>query len=173
MHNNKEIISLVEKAKRGDIDAFETLINENKTMLYRIGIRILKSDEDVADAIQDTLLLTYKNMHKLKENQYFRTWIVRIMINECKRILKGKKRESFKENIKQVEQKHDIYPIEDELKHYIEQLDFKLQQVIHLKYYEDFKIKEIKQILNIPESTVKTRLTKAKKQLYLLMEGGL
>ena len=166
------MIRLVEQAKLGNIDAFEMLIHYNKAMLYRIGVSMLKSDEDTADAIQETLLLAYKNLHKLKEDEYFRTWLVRILINECKRILRRKKQYEMIEQDNRAMFYYQSYGIEDEIKPYIEQLDFKLQQVIWLKYYEDFKIREIKKILHIPESTIKTRLTKAKKQLYKLMQGG-
>lgn len=164
------MIRFVEQAKQGDINAFEILVHHNKVMLYRIGGSILNSDEDVADAIQETLLLAYKNLHKLKKNEYFRTWLVRILINECKRILRTKKKYQVIEQEPMSMFYHQSSTIEDEIKPYIEQLDFKLQQVIWLKYYEDFKIREIKQILHIPESTIKTRLTKAKKQLYKLMQ---
>lgn len=173
LQTNEKMQEFVEKAKIGDIDAFEALIYANKAMLYRVGFSILKSDEDIADAIQETLISTYKNIHKLKDNQYFKTWLVRIMINECKRVLRNKKKQTSIENMKNTEAIYEEYCIENELKPYIEQLNFKLQQVIQLKYYEEFKIREIKKILNVPESTVKTRLRKAKKQLYLLMKGGM
>lgn len=173
LHTNEEILDLVIEAKGGSINAFEVLIHENKATLYRVGVSMLKSDEDVADAIQETLISAYKNIHKLKNEHFFKTWLVRIMINECKRVLRARKKQVFIMDSKSIEVIHYEEHIENDLKVYIEQLDFKLQQVIHLKYYEDFKISEIKRILNIPESTVKTRLRKAKQQLSLLIDGGM
>lgn len=173
LQTNEKMQEFVEKAKVGDIDAFEALIYANKAMLYRVGFSMLNSDEDTADAIQETLISAYKSIHKLRDNQYFKTWLVRIMINECKKVLRNRKRQVTIENMKNPETVYEEYCIENELKPYIEQLNSKLQQVIQLKYYEDFKISEIKKILNIPESTVKTRLSKAKKQLCLLIKGGM
>ena len=57
--------------------------------------RYLKNDEDVADAIQDTILSCYENLRSLKQNRYFKTWMLRILINKCKDILKQKKQVTY------------------------------------------------------------------------------
>ena len=167
-----EHIELVERAQQGDIDAFELLIYQNKAMLYRIGVNILKSDFDTADAIQETLFIAYKKLPQLRQTQYFKTWLVRILMNECKKISKKRKKELSIESESYQDTSYEIKEVEDELKSYIELLAPKLQQVVFLKYYEEFKITEIKRILGIPESTVKTRLRTAKKQLMSLMLEG-
>lgn len=167
-----EHIQLVEKAREGDIDAFELLIHQNKAMLYRIGVNILKSDFDTADAIQETLLIAYRKLPQLRQPQYFKTWLVRILMNECKKICKNRNKELLLEE-DYPDTSYEIKGVEDELKPYIELLAPKLQQVIYLRYYEEFKITEIKHILKIPESTVKTRLRTAKKKLMsLIVEGN-
>lgn len=75
---------LIRKAKKGDKDAFCRLIDENVQSMYKVAAAYLKNDEDVADAIQDTILSCYENLKSLKQNRYFKTWMIRILINKCK-----------------------------------------------------------------------------------------
>ena len=72
-------------------DAFCRLMDEHLQCMYKMASAYLKNDEDVADAIQDTILSCYENLRSLKQNRYFKTWMLRILINKCKDILKQKK----------------------------------------------------------------------------------
>ena len=72
---------LIRKAKKGDKDAFCRLIDENVQSMYKVAAAYLKNDEDVADAIQDTILSCYENLKSLKQNRYFKTWMIRIQID--------------------------------------------------------------------------------------------
>ena len=78
---------LIRKAKKGDKDAFCRLMDEQMQSMYKIAISYVKNDEDAADAIQDTILSCYENLKSLKYNRYFKTWMIRILINKCKDIL--------------------------------------------------------------------------------------
>lgn len=82
---------LIRKAKKGDKDAFCRLMDENVQSMYKIAAAYLKNDEDVADAIQDTILSCYENLKSLKQNRYFKTWMIRILINKCKDMIQKKK----------------------------------------------------------------------------------
>ena len=68
---------LIRKAKKGDKDAFCRLMDENVQSMYKIAAAYLKNDEDVADAIQDTILSCYENLRSLRKNRYFKTWLIR------------------------------------------------------------------------------------------------
>ena len=81
---------LIRKAKKGDKDAFCRLIDENVQSMYKVAVAYLKNDEDVADAIQDTILSCYENLKSLKQNRYFKTWMIRILINKCKDMIQKK-----------------------------------------------------------------------------------
>ena len=81
---------LIRKAKKGDKDAFCRLMDENVQSMYKIAAAYLKNDEDVADAIQDTILSCYENLKSLKQNRYFKTWMIRILINKCKDMIQKK-----------------------------------------------------------------------------------
>ena len=73
--------SLVKRAQRGDDQAFVELIEENKQAMYKVAIGILKNDSDAADAIQESILTCYEKLKELKKAQYFKTWLLRILIN--------------------------------------------------------------------------------------------
>lgn len=79
--------NLIKKAKKGDEEAFFNLMEINKISLYKAGRAILNNDEDVADAIQETVISAYRNIKSLKNDSYFKTWLTKILINKCKNII--------------------------------------------------------------------------------------
>ena len=90
--NQEEVMeNLIKKAKKGDEEAFFKLIEINKNSLYKAGKSILNNDEDVADAIQETVISAYRNIKSLKDNSYFKTWLTKILINKCKDIISKNK----------------------------------------------------------------------------------
>ena len=78
--------SKISKAKGGSKEAFIELIEENLTSIYRVSKGILSSEDDVEDAIQNTILLAFKNIKTLKKEEYFKTWLIKILINESNKI---------------------------------------------------------------------------------------
>ena len=84
--------SLVRQAQRGDAQAFVELIEENKQTMYNVAVGILRNDSDAADAIQESILTCYERMTELKKPQYFKTWLLRILINNCNQMLRERKK---------------------------------------------------------------------------------
>ena len=74
---------LVNQAKKGDPDAFTELMQSQMQNMYKAARAILNRDEDVADAISDTILACWEHLGSLKQAGYFRTWMTRILINKC------------------------------------------------------------------------------------------
>ena len=72
-------------------EEFVRQISESEKSLYRVAKSILKNDEDCADAIQNAVLKAFRNIGTLKQEKYFRTWLTRILINECYQIMRGKR----------------------------------------------------------------------------------
>ena len=148
------------KAKKGNKEAFINLIEENLISMYRVAKGILLSQEDIDDAIQNTILLSYKNINTLKKNEFFKTWLIRILINECNKIYNFNKKyidfNEIKENYT-----NDEYENFD-LKRAIQGLSEDLRLPIVLFYFEDMQISEIADLMNIPIGTVKSRLSRAK-----------
>ena len=79
--------ALITEAKNGDKEAFVRLIRMNKQSLYKTAWIYLRDEQDIADALQNTILSCYENIQRLREPKYFKTWLMRILINECKDIL--------------------------------------------------------------------------------------
>ena len=75
------MIQLVKRSISGDADAFLELMEKNSLAMYKVARGILDNDEDAADAIQDTILTCFEKIHTLKNPEYFKTWMIRILIN--------------------------------------------------------------------------------------------
>lgn len=66
-------------------------VHDAEAMLYHVAKSILKNDADCCDAVQETLLKAYEKLDTLKKEKFFRTWITRILINECNGIIRKRK----------------------------------------------------------------------------------
>ena len=168
---------LVEKSKNGDNQAFSDLIINMENELYKIARTRLNNEEDIKEAVQETIIKSYSSIKKLKNSKFFKTWIIKILINECNNIYKKNKKNNFEEYD---ENKIKIESI-SELKNKIDDMDFYIlinnlnyteRIVITLYYLEDFSTKEIAKILKEPEATIRTRLSRAKNKLKKSMNGG-
>ena len=158
--------SLVKRAQRGDDQAFVELIEENKQAMYKVAVGILKNDFDAADAIQESILTCYEKLKELKKAQYFKTWLLRILINNCNQMLREQK--------KVVGQTPAAPPgaatINEDFLELLDQMEQQYRIVLILYYVEEMSIREISQILQMNENTVKTRLSRGRgvyKKLYL------
>nr|WP_286674488.1 sigma-70 family RNA polymerase sigma factor [Clostridium sp. VAP41] len=168
-YNKLKKYSTEYKASKGDKQAFVQLITENKLSLYRVSKGILKNEEQVEDAIQNTILKAYENIERLKKHEYFKTWIIRILINECKIIIKKEKRVIYLEENNIKSDYEDKYKDMD-LERALNVIDKDLRELIVLYYFDDTPQKEIAKILNINEVTVRTRLLRGRKKLYELLK---
>ena len=119
-------------------------------------------DEDVADAIQDTILSCYENLRSLRKNRYFKTWLIRILINKCKDVIQKNKLVTFMDQIPETPFHEEYETIE--CLQALEPLDSKYRLVVILYYMEEFNIREISNILDLPENTVKSRLYRGRKK---------
>ncbi|MGG7142375.1 RNA polymerase sigma factor [Clostridium nigeriense] len=159
----------VAKAKRGSGKAFTKLIDENLKSIYRVAKGILNSEDDIEDAIQNTILKAYSNIKNLKNDELFKTWLIKILINECNKIYNFNKKCISLDKVIE-EQYNDKYENLD-LKIAVDSLPEELRLVIALFYFEDLKISDISEIVGIPEGTVKSRLSRAKDKIAESMNG--
>lgn len=168
-----ELIMEVKRAKRGDKEAFCNLIRINKVALYRVAKSILSKEEDIEDAVSEAVLKAYKNIKTLKDEVFFKTWLIRIVINESNNLYKKRLREvavdkdHFK-NIKVNDSYKDL-----SLYNAINSLDDELRTTTILFYFEDMKYKDIAKVLNVREGTIKSRLSRAKEKLYNILKEEL
>ena len=153
-----------------DKQTFTDKVIESEQTLYRISMSILKNETDCEDAVQDAILTAYSKLDTLKNEEYFKTWLVRILINTCNRAAKKKSRFVFGKAVE--EESVPDSAVGTEVRLAIEKLKPKIRVVVVMKYIEGFSVKEIKDILKIPEGTVKSRLAQGRKQLGLELSGG-
>lgn len=141
-----------------------SILDAEKT-LYRISMSMLRNEKDCEDAVQEAIYTAYSKLSTLKEDKYFKTWLVRILINICNKQLKLRKRE---EPLTYTHENTSDSTSEDmEIRLAVEKLPEKIRQVIVLYYMEQFSVKEVKTILKIPEGTVKSRLSKGRQLLKI------
>ena len=155
-----------------DKDEFLRLALDSEPTLFHISFSILHNEQDCADAVQEALLKAYENRHKLREIKYFKTWIVRIVINECYSILRKKKRfQAYDDTVQQDNAYLSNYVKEEYIDLYraISRLGEKVKICVILYYLEDYSVAEIAGVLKIPVGTVKSRLNHARRELKGLL----
>lgn len=164
-----EDYNLVERAIKGDEDAFLLIMHEHKLSLYKTALAYLKNKDEAIEAVQEVTYRAYRNIHSLREPGYVKTWLIRIMINYCQDFIKKNNRVAFNEDyILQQSTNEDYQYLE--IEEALSQLDETQRQLLHLKYFHDVKIKDIAVMWNRPEGTVKTWLNKALKSLRGILE---
>lgn len=168
--------SLVAAAINGDEEAFSELIISIEEDLYKIARTRFECEDDINEAVQQTIIQTFKSIKNLKEPRYFKTWIIKILINKCNKIYMMSQKNSFieyDENVINVEfddeekivSNMDFYNI-------IKNLNYKERITFTLYYVEGLTTKEISKILKEPESTVRNRKARAVGKLKNIFEGG-
>lgn len=168
-----ELIMEVKRAKRGDKEAFCNLIILNKVAVYRVAKAILNKEEDIEDAVSESILKAYKNIQTLKDEAFFKTWLIRIVINESNNLYKKRFKEIAvdKDHFKNIKVNDNYKDLS--LYNAINSLDEDLRITTILFYFEDMKYKDIAKILNVKEGTIKSRLSRAKEKLYNILKEEL
>ena len=170
LKNNDEANLLNVKLAKKDKGVFSELIQANLTSMYRVAKGILSSEDDIEDALQTTTLIAFDKIKTLRNDKYFKTWLIRILINECNKLY-NRNRKSLKD-IKEV--KEESYTIDKsiniDLYNAINKLSDELRVTTILFYFNDLTYKEISKVLDIPEGTVKSRISRAKDRLYIMLK---
>lgn len=151
-------------------EQFMTEVLAAEKSLYHIAKSMLRNDDDCADAIQNAVLHAFEKLHTLRNEQYFKTWLTRILINECNNIIRSRKEQIPYEDYYEA---HTWSPQENysEVFQAIMELDDSYRIPFVLFHVEGFSIKEICRILKLSQSTVKTRLYRSRKLLKEKLMG--
>ena len=163
----------MEEANQKCPETFESLIVTVKTKMYKTAISVLKNDEDACDAIQEALLSAYKSFDTLQNKEYFSTWIIRILLNKCYNIIQKNKKVTYlneQSTVNENDRYYDFYSVESNVEKTLNQIDSDLKLVAVLYYYDEFSVKEISELLTIPEGTVKSRLSRAREKIYDILK---
>lgn len=149
---------------------FVQRVEQAEQTLYRVAKAILVNDCDCEDAVQEAILKGYSKLSTLRQEQFFQTWLVRILIRECYKILRSRP--------DTVSYSTELDGMPDsvgtsELYQAILQLPVNNRVVIVLLYIEGYSVAEIAKLLRVPQGTVKSRLARGRKLLQQeLTEDG-
>ena len=170
-----EEVFLVKRATKGDRQAFEKLMDIYFYRLCREAYIRCKYEEDVKEIVQETIYKAYRNIRSLKEPQYFKTWLSRILINVANDYLRNKGMVDLELDetsyVKEVVIEDKI-EIKIDLYNAIDELEDKYKDAVILRYIDDLKIEDISKILDRPVNTIKTHLRKALKDMKKMLKEG-
>lgn len=150
-----------------DKATFVLLIDQKSTMLYRVARTLLRNDEDCRDALQETALKAWEKRGQLRDTALFGTWITRICINTCHTI--GRRKRKY--CLQQAVDPPGSGPAPDPaLRFCLESLPEKYRLVLVLHYLEGYSYQQVAQLLKVPQTTVRSRLSRARDQLRKLLD---
>lgn len=170
--SEKNIEVWVKKAIRGNVDAYGHLVEIYITYLYRTAWLYVHNEDFALDVVQESILKGFRQIKTLREAKYFKTWMTRILINTARDMMAGRKPVYQLEQAARaadegssLEEKMDLYNA-------IQRLPEQYQSVVILKYFNDMKLSEIAETLQIPEGSVSAYLFRAKQELRNILKEG-
>lgn len=148
-------------------EEFAEWIQKNKTQMYRFAVSIVRNETDAEDVVCETIVKAYEHLDDLRDPAKLKSWMMAILYNVARTMCVKRKREvSIEEaNLLQVEAANETL----ELWPMVMKLKPALRSVVILYYYTGYQTKEIAQILQIREGTVKSRLSRAREELRELI----
>ena len=135
-----------------------------QALLYHVSFSILRNDQDCADAVQEALMLAWQHRDGLREGASFKPWLTRILVNACNTMLRKRARARLVllDEVVVPTGDADNLPLRDALDRLPQ--DLRVATVLH--YLEGFSVREIAEMLDAPENTVKMRLMRARRRLH-------
>ncbi|OOB79694.1 MAG: RNA polymerase [Epulopiscium sp. Nele67-Bin001] len=173
---------LIKRVKKGDVKAFEELIQQYEPIIYNTCMKILKNEHEAYDAAQEVCIKVWKQIDRFEGNSKFSTWVYRVTTNQCLDILRKHKsqkvvsiemgnndegdwsldvEDTTQDILKHIENNEMV----DALKLALSELKEEHRQVILLRDVEDYSYEEISQKLSISLGTVKSRLSRGRQNL--------
>lgn len=161
---------LIERCKRGDRRALEELVGIYEKPVFNAAYRILGNPDDAADVTQTVFLKAFENLERYNPNYRFFSWIYRIAVNESINQLKrGGKQQVLDDSRPAPTRGPDAAVEAGDLEHVVQEglmtLTDDYRTVVVLRHFSDCSYRQISDILQIPEKTVKSRLYSARQRL--------
>lgn len=149
------------------VKLIEDNLIQNYERYYRLAYSYTGNEADALDVVQEGAYKAVKNAAKVKSEEYISTWIYRIIINEALSVLRKNKKITPLFAAAE-EGKEDVYEDLD-LKAAMGALDLTDQSILKLRFFEDLPLKQIAEVLNLNENTVKTRLYRSLDKLKQIL----
>jgi RNA polymerase sigma-70 factor (ECF subfamily) len=181
--NTQEDRDLVAAAKRGESQAFKTLMKKYRKSVYYMLLKMVKNPDDAEDLTQEAFAKAFNSVDKFDSTFAFSTWLFRIATNNCidfirkKRVqtisidtpLEGDDGSSMRFDVKDDNFDPNEEMLRQQRKHYlemaIERLPEKYRTLVELRYFQELSYEEVADELDIPLGTVKAQLFRARELL--------
>lgn len=168
--------SLIRRAKQGDTDAFESLVNRHAQYVFNLALRVVKNPEEAEDMTQEAFLKAWRGLSNFREESKFNTWLYRIVTNVCYNRMPKVKRElaalpidEFAQDLSDSQAPVDLAYLSTELGATIHQAIAELPEsyslLISLRHLQGMNYNEIAEVTGMPLGTVKTGIFRARKLL--------
>ncbi len=169
MHKDHDA-ALLEDCKRGDRKALDSLVRRYERPVYNAAFRMLGNPDEAADVTQTVFMKAFENLDRYDSKHKFFSWIYRIAINESiNQFNRRKPTEPLAENLESVvhtpESSFDADQLSQDLQAALMDLQEDHRAVIILRHFTEYSYREIGQILDLPEKTVKSRLFSARQKM--------
>ena len=163
------------KSIKTNCASFEKLLLQYKSYLYKVAYTYVKDKQVALDILQETSFKAWLNIHTLKDEEKFKPWITKILVNTALNYIKKESKVIYMEDENSIIYSEKSISLEEKLDLYdaIDLLKPKYKTVIILKYFDDMKIEDISYVLNTPENTVKSHLKRAKESLSSILKEGI
>ena len=186
----EEEARLIRRVLDGDADAFEPLVTENQTKAYHLALRLLGSEADAADAVQDAFLKAYTALRDFRGDSRFSVWLYRLVNNVCIDMLRRRKRqETVPLQTEDGDGEETELPLPDDrwdpaalaeraadreaVRTAMAALPADCREILTLREIGGLSYEELAAQLGLEPGTVKSRLNRARKKLCrLLLETG-
>lgn len=175
---SKSLSDLIERVKMDDEEAFNELYRKYHRLVHYIAFQLTKNEADADDIVQETFLQVQSSIHDLKDPSLIKAWIGRIAHSKSITLLRRKKDQQMSDRqadylINQTEVRKEFCPNKqihhttdmEVLHQCIAELKLPYREILILYYFVQLSIKEICEVLQIPEGTAKSRLLYGKKNL--------
>ena len=180
---------IVERALTGDADAFGEIVHRWERRIFALAFGMLGREEDARDATQETFLAAFRNLRGFRGDAKVSSWLHRIAVNQCitrQRRSKVRKEDALEDEAERHASRfatpQELSPAWvaegrescDAVRRAVNSLPLELRQVVVMKEFEELTFREISDALDVPLSTVKSRLYTALRQLQMRLEkfGG-
>lgn len=168
-------VELVERARRGDREAFESIAASSVDRCYALAYRILRDPHRAQDAAQQALLGAWRDLPTLRDPERFDAWLHRLVVHACYVEARGERRWNARVRmltvVPEVTQDHaGAVAALDELEAAFRQLTPEHRAVVVLHHHLGYQLTEIAETLGIPAGTARSRLHHAVRQLRAVLD---
>jgi RNA polymerase sigma-70 factor (ECF subfamily) len=163
--------SLIDRARNGDLDAFESIVRARMDAVYRLTSAILGNEADARDAAQETFVAAWRELPRLRDPERFEAWLQRVAVNAARQTHRARSRRRVREipssTVVALADRAAGAPVDDAalLDEALATLPVEQRAILVLHHLEGQPLAAIAAILEIPEGTAKSRLFTARRAL--------